>query len=88
MCIVDLHDIELLDDFCIDFQLPLLKWWNDLLTQVDRDDIVQDVQTFYFFVSLKQNKSREYYLRSQFWSPWFLHRCPFSKEFSKFSFLG
>ena len=43
MCIVDLHDVELLDDFGVDFKLLFFERRNDLLAKVDRDDVVQDV---------------------------------------------
>jgi hypothetical protein len=43
MRVVDLHDVELLDDFGVDFKLLLFERRNDLLAQVDRDNVVQDV---------------------------------------------
>ena len=54
MSIIDLHNIELLDNFGVDFQLLFFKWRHYLLTQVDRDDVMQHVQVVNFFVSLQK----------------------------------
>ena len=52
MRIIDLHDVKLLDNFCVNFQLFFFEWRNNLLAQVYRDDIVQNIQALNFFVSL------------------------------------
>ena len=40
MCIIDLHNIELLHNFGVDFQLLFFKRWHYLLAQVDSDDVM------------------------------------------------
>jgi hypothetical protein len=73
--IVDLHDIKLLNNLGINFQLLLLKGRNDILAQVYRDDIMQYVEGFYLFVSLQQNISKTIgHLRFRFLSPFDLRR--------------
>jgi hypothetical protein len=60
MCIVDLHDIELLDNFRVDDDLLLLELWNDLLTKVNGDNIIKSIQGLNFLISLyKINKVME-----------------------------
>ena len=54
MRIVDLHDVELLDNFLVNLQPSLFEWWHNLLSQVDRDKVMQSSQVFDFFVSLKR----------------------------------
>ena len=52
MSIIDLHDVELLHNFGVDFQLLFFKRRHYLLAQVDRDDVMQHVQVVNFFVLL------------------------------------
>ena len=54
MCIIDLHNIELLHNFGVDFQLLFFKRWHYLLAQVDSDDVMKDIQVVNFFVSLNK----------------------------------
>ena len=52
MCVVDLHDVELLDDFLVNLDFTGLERGDHLLTKVDGDEVMQLVQTFDFLVSL------------------------------------
>ena len=52
MGVVDLHNTELLQYLFIDFDLLRLKWWNNSLTNIDGQEILEANQRFDFFVGL------------------------------------
>lgn len=53
MCIVDLDDVELLHDPCVNLQLVALELRNDLLAQVNGNDLKQELETVDFSLRLK-----------------------------------
>lgn len=52
MSIVDLHDIELLHNLLIDLDLSSFEGWNDFLTEIDGEDVVQLTKSLNLLVSL------------------------------------
>ena len=52
MCIVYLHDVELLDNLSVDFDLLCFELWNNLLSEVNGDDVVQYVEALDFLICL------------------------------------
>jgi hypothetical protein len=56
MCIVDLHDVKLLDNLSVNTELLLLEQWHHLLSKVDGYDIKEDAKGINLFVDLKYNK--------------------------------
>lgn len=56
VCIVDLHDVKLLDDLLVLNCLLLLEFWNDFFPEVNCDDVVQRVKCLNFFISLINDK--------------------------------
>ena len=52
MCVVDLHDVELLYDLVVDSNSFLLECRHNPFTKIDCNDVVEDSQAFNLFVSL------------------------------------
>ena len=53
MGVVDIYDIELFYNLLILFLLLLFELWHDLLSKVDGENVVDDLESFDVFIGLK-----------------------------------
>ena len=60
MRIVYLHDVELLDNLSVDLDLLCFELWDDLLSEVNGDDVVQYVETLNFLICLQDSNEIRY----------------------------
>lgn len=53
MCVIDLHHVELLNNLTVDFRFACFEFRNDSLAQIDGYYVIQDTESLYLFLSLK-----------------------------------